>query len=70
MLYKTLNLLVLLYDVKSLSGDAAAFRIFGRKVLRKIFSLVRVGDDFRLSELYDLLNDLDVVQSISIQWQR
>ena len=40
------------------------------KVLRKIFRPVRVGDDFRIrfnSELYQLLNDMDVVQRINIQ---
>ena len=44
--------------------------MFERKVLRKIFGLVRVGDDFRIrynSELYELLNELDVVQRINIQ---
>ena len=45
-------------------------RVFERKVLRKIFGPVRVGDDFRIpfnSELYELLNDMDVVQRINIQ---
>ena len=41
-----------------------------RKVLRKIFGSVRVGDDFRIrfnSELlYELLNDMDVVQRVLI----
>ena len=40
------------------------------KVLRKIFGPLRVGDDFRIrfdSELYELLNDVDVVQRINIQ---
>ena len=44
-----------------------------RKVLRKVFGPVRVGDDFRIrynSELYELLNDLDVVQRINIQRRR
>ena len=48
----------------------AALRVFERKVLRKIFGPVRVGDDFRIrfnSELYELLNDIDVVQHINIQ---
>ena len=39
--------------------------VFKRKVLRKIFDPVRVGDDFRARfnyELYELLNDMDVVQ--------
>ena len=54
-----------------LSTDAAALRVFeGKKVLRKIFGPVRVGNDFRIrfnSELYDLLNDMDVVQRINNQ---
>ena len=38
--------------------------------VRKIFGLMRVGDDFRIrynSELYELLNDIDVVQRIHIK---
>ena len=72
-LYKTLILPVLLYGAEAwtlLSTDAAALRVFERKVLRKIFGLVRVGDDFRIrfnSELYELLKDMDVVQRINIQ---
>ena len=53
-----------------LSTDAAALRVFERKVLHKIFGPVRVGNDFRNrfnSELYELLNDIDVVQRINIQ---
>ena len=53
-----------------LSTDAAALRVFERKALRKTFGPVRVGDDFRIrfnSELYELLNDMDVVQRINIQ---
>ena len=45
-------------------------RVFERKVLCKIFGPVRVDDDFRTrfnSELYELLNDIDVVQRINIQ---
>ena len=52
-----------------ISTDAAALRVFERKVLRKIFGW-RVGDDFRIrsnSELYELLNDMDVVQLLNIQ---
>ena len=58
---------VLLYGAEAwtlLRTDAAALRVFERKVLRKIFGSVRVGDDFRIrfnSELYELLNDVDVV---------
>ena len=65
---------MLLYGAEAwtlLSTDAAALRVFERKVLRKIFGPVRVGDDFRIrfnSELYELLNDnMDVVQRINIQ---
>ena len=46
-----------------LSTDAAALRVFERKVLHKIFGSVRIGDDFRVrsnSELYELLNDIDL----------
>ena len=64
---------VLLYGAQTwtlLSTDAAALRIFERKVLRMTFGSVRVSDDFRIrfnSELYELLNDIDVVQRINIQ---
>ena len=53
-----------------LSTNAAALRVFERKILLKIFGPVRVDDDFRIrfnSELYVLLNDIDVVQRINIQ---
>ena len=72
-LYKTLILYVLLYGANAwtlLSTDAAALRVFERIVLRKIFGPVRVGNDFHIrfnSELYELLNDIDVVQHINIQ---
>ena len=64
---------MLLYGAEAwtlLSTDAAALRVFERKVLYKIFGPVRVGDDFRIrlnSELCELLNDIDVVQRITIQ---
>ena len=46
----------------------AALIVFERKVLRKIFAPVRVGDDFRIQYmLYELLNDMDVVLRIKIQ---
>ena len=60
----------LLYGVKAwtlLSNDAAALRVFERKIVRKIFDSVRVGDDFLIqfnSELYELLNDIDVIQRL------
>ena len=56
-----------------LNNDAAALRVFERKVLCKIFGSVRVSDNFRIrynSVLYELLNDLDVVQRINIQQLR
>ena len=49
-LYKTLILPVLLYGAEAwtlLSTDAATLRVFERKILRKIYGPVRVGDDFR-----------------------
>ena len=64
---------MLLYGAETwtlLSTDAAALGVCERKVLRKMFDPVRVGDDFRIrfnSELYELLNDMDVVQRINIQ---
>ena len=60
---------MLLYDAETwtlLSTDAAALRVFERKVLRKIFGPLQVGDDFRIrpnSELYDI----SVEQRINIQ---
>ena len=45
-------------------------KVFQRKVIGKIFGPVCVGDDFRIrhnSELYELLNDMAVVQRINIQ---
>ena len=48
-----------------LTTDAATLRVFKRKILRKLIDLVRVGDDFRIrinSELYELLNDMNVVR--------
>ena len=50
--------------------DAAALRVFERQVLRKIYGVVRVDDDFRIrfnSELCKLLNNIDVMQRINIQ---
>ena len=71
MLYKTLILPVLLYGAEAwtlLNNYTAALRVFERKFLRKIFG--PVGDYFRIlynSELFELLNDLDVVQRINMQ---
>ena len=53
-----------------LNTDAAALIVFEKKVLRKILGPERVNDDFSIqcnSELYKLLNDLDIVQRINIQ---
>ena len=47
-----------------MSTDAAALTVFERKVLHKILGPLRVGDNFRIqsnSELYELLNDMDIV---------
>ena len=72
-LYKTLILQALLYGAEAwilLSTDVAVLRVFDRKVLRKIFGPVRVCDDFRIrfnSELYELLNDMAIVQCINFQ---
>ena len=72
-LCKTLILLVLLYCVEDvwtlLSSVTSALEVFERKVLRKIFGSVRVGVDFRIrfiSELYELLNGIDILLSINI----
>ena len=56
--------------VTVLLTDVTALWLFERKVLRKIFGPVCVGDNFRIrynSELYELLNDMDVVHHINIQ---
>ena len=45
------------------STDAAALGVFERKVLRKIFGSVKVGDDYRIRtnwKLYELFNDIAV----------
>ena len=52
------------------STDAAALEVFDRKVMRKIFGPVRVGDDYRIRtnrELYELFNDMDVAKRINNQ---
>ena len=63
-LYKTLILPVLL------STYATTLRTFERKVLRKLFGPVWVGDDFCIrsnNELYELFNDIDVMKHSNIQ---
>ena len=72
-LYKTVIFPMLLYDVKAwtlLNTDAAALKVFERKVLRKIFDPLGIGDDFRIRSnnvLHKPFNNIDVVQRISIQ---
>ena len=72
-LYKTLIVPVLIYDIqtwKLLSTDTVPVRVFERKLLRKILGPVQSGDDFRIrsnSELYELLNDIEILQRINIQ---
>ena len=72
-LYKTFIQTVLLYGAEAwtlLSTDVADLGVFDRKALRKVFGPVRVRDDFRIrynSELYELLNEMDVVKRINIQ---
>ena len=51
-----------------LSTVAAALRVFERKVLRKMFTII--SKDFRIRfniELYQLHNNMDVAQRINIQ---
>ena len=70
-LYKAIILPVLLYGAEAwtLSNtDADALRVFDRKVMRKIFGPLRVGDDYRIRtnrELYELFNDMNGVLIIS-----
>lgn len=54
-----------LYELK----DAAALRVFEKKIEHTTLGVVRVGDDYRLSankELHNLFNDNDIVQRINI----
>ena len=72
-LYKTLVIPVLLYGAEAWvvsQADAAALGVFERKVLRKIFGPFRVGDDYRIRmnhELYELYDDIEIVQRLTIQ---
>ena len=55
---------------KLLSIDAVALRTLERKVLCKLFGTGQVSDEDHIqskSELYELLNDIDVEQHINIQ---
>ena len=49
------------------SNDAAALGVFARKVLRKIFCPVRVGDDYRIRTNRKLFNHMDVAKRINNQ---
>ena len=56
-----------------LSTDATFLRVFEREVFSKILDSMRVGNDFLIrfnSTLYELLNDVDIVQRINIQLLR
>ena len=70
---KTNTRFTFLYDAQAwtlLHTDAAALWVFKIKVLCKIIGPVRVGNYFRIrsnSEIYELLDDIDVVQHINIQ---
>lgn len=72
-LYKTLILPVLLYGAEAWTvsqTDAAALGVFERKILRKIFGPVCVGEDYRIrwnDELYELYNDVDVAKRMNVQ---
>ncbi|XP_043064095.1 uncharacterized protein LOC122320085 [Drosophila ficusphila] len=71
-LYKTLILPVLLYGAECwtvVQSDAAALGVFERKILRKIFGPICVGDAYRIRwnhELYELYGDVDVVSRVKI----
>ena len=73
-LYKSLIMPVLVYGAEAWTmkaSDEAALGVFERKILRKIYGPLRVGDgEYRRrfnDELYELYNDIDIVQRIKIQ---
>ncbi|XP_020806218.1 uncharacterized protein LOC110182509 [Drosophila serrata] len=72
-LYRTLILPVLLYGAECwtvVQSDAAALGVFERKILRKIFGPICVGDAYRIRwnhELYELYGDVDIVSRVKIQ---
>ena len=72
-LYKTLILPVLMYGSEAWvvsANDAAALGVFERKILRKIYGPLRVGDEYRIRmnlELYKLYADIDIVQRVKQQ---
>ena len=50
--------------------NTAALGVFKRKVLRKIFGPVRVGDEYRIRtnrKLTELFNDMDVAKRTNMQ---
>ena len=53
------------------TSDEAALGVFERKILRKIYGPLRVGNgEYRRrwnDELYELYNDMDIVQRIKVQ---
>ena len=52
------------------STDVAAFGVFQRKILLKIFDPVRVGDDYHIRTnqgLYQLFHNMNVAKRINIQ---
>lgn len=42
--------------------------VFDKKIQRKIFGPIGAGDELTNKELYDLFNDLNVVQRINMPW--
>ena len=54
--------------------DAAALRVFERKILRKIFGPIRVGAEFKPrmnQELYELYADIDInrrIKQMQLNW--
>ena len=58
---------------RPLSCDATALGVFVRKLLRKSFGPVTVGDDYRIRtnrQLYELFNNMYVAKGINIQRSR
>ena len=73
-LYKTLIMPVLTYGAEAwtmTTSDEATLGVFERKILRKIFGPLHVGNgEYRRrwnDELYELYDDIDIAQRIKIQ---
>ncbi|WP_215796742.1 hypothetical protein, partial [Vibrio anguillarum] len=73
-LYKSLIIPVLLYGAEAWTvstSDETALGVFERKVLRKIYGPLNIGNgEYRRrwnDELYDLYDDIDIVQRIKRQ---